>query len=59
MASPNASDASPPGPQRLTRRSRSDGGRVTVELPLEELVRANRNAIIRILLRDLEAQSCQ
>lgn len=35
----------------------ADGNRVTVELPLEDLVRANRTAILRILLRDLEAQS--
>jgi len=37
----------------------SNSGRVTVELPLEDLVRANRSAILRILLRDLEAQSSQ
>ena len=37
----------------------SNGDRVTVELPLEDLVRANRTAILRILLRDLEAQSPQ
>jgi len=52
--------ASPPATGRAKPAARvgaSDGGRVTVELPLEDLVRANRSAIIRILLRDLEAQS--
>ena len=41
------------------RVAASNSGRVTVELPLEDLVRANRSAILRILLRDLEAQSSQ
>ena len=54
--------ASPPPAQAPARTSSSpltatDGSRVTVELPLEDLVRANRTAILRILLRDLEAQS--
>ena len=54
--------SSPPPAQAPARTSSSpltatDGSRVTVELPLEDLVRANRTAILRILLRDLEAQS--
>ena len=52
-ARPPAAGRAEPAPEVAA----SNGGRVTVELPLEELVRANRNAIIRILLRDLEAQS--
>jgi hypothetical protein len=59
--SPRKSSSRPPAkapakksPSPLTA---TDGSRVTVELPLEDLVRANRTAILRILLRDLEAQS--
>ncbi len=51
--------SSPPPAKAPAKKSSSpltatDGSRVTVELPLEDLVRANRSAIIRILLRDLE-----
>lgn len=49
-ARPPAAGRAKPAP----RVAASNGGRVTVELPLEDLVRANRSAIIRILLRDLE-----
>ena len=56
--------SSPPPAKAAARISSSpltatDGSRVTVELPLEDLVRANRAAILRILLRDLEAESPQ
>ena len=59
--SPRKGSSPPPG-KAAARMSSSpltatDGSRVTVELPLEDLVRANRSAILRILLRDLEAQS--
>ena len=52
-ARPPAASRDQPAPEVAA----SNSGRVTVELPLEDLVRANRNAIIRILLRDLEAHS--
>jgi hypothetical protein len=54
-ARPPAASRDQPAPQVAA----SNGDRVTVELPLEDLVRANRTAILRILLRDLEAQSPQ
>jgi hypothetical protein len=52
-ARPPAARRDQPGPEVAA----SNSGRVTVELPLEDLVRANRSAIIRILLRDLEAKN--
>lgn len=54
-ARPPAAGRAEPAPEVAA----SNSSRVTVELPLEDLVRANRTAILRILLRDLEAQSPQ